>query len=581
MKIITAMQTKNPTYTLARPIKQIGIFVHSTGASNPQLGRYVDAPGYVKPNKYGNHWNKSTARKSMHAFVGLDINDEVAVIQTLPYNVACWGAGAGKKGSANRDPYAHIQFEVCEDNAPRSGLPPTPAQTKYYHDVWKLTEDYCVYLCEKFGFPASAITSHYEAAAAGLASNHGDPRHWMRLFDDSMDKFRKRVAERLAKKDEEVTPAPVEPEKPVTPATPVAPTAPKHTIFVRLSRAENLSAAGDVPAGTVREYDFEEYVATVVASEVGNANPAAAEAQAIAARTYAWPLVLNRGAIDDTSSAQAFRLSRYRNNTYAKAYAGAEKTRGLTLGYNGLTIPKIYYADSNGGQMIATSEKWGKIYMPWHIRKTDPWDLAATKGIVNGHQIGMSQKGANYAAGQGKTVAEILAFYYPETAIIAATNTLATIPKAPGAPLPPAKETLYLAKVATRYPAGLSLWVDPQKTKRAHNSLVPQGSTIAVLSAPNEGFVYARYNGMEGYVDNQYLKKIADIPAPVIPGVETKVVRTNKKAGINLWNNTLKFRKLIQVPEGARITILKNESARWAYAEYNGVKGYADRNYLI
>lgn len=101
----------------------------------------------------------------MTAFIGLDINDEVAVIETLPYNIACWGAGAGPKGSANRDPYAHIQFEVCEDNAPRSNLPPTPAQTKYYNDVWKLTEDYCVYLCEKFGFTAKNITSHYEAHA--------------------------------------------------------------------------------------------------------------------------------------------------------------------------------------------------------------------------------------------------------------------------------------------------------------------------------------------------------------------------------------------------------------------------------
>lgn len=179
-----------------------------------------------------------------------------------------------------------------------------------------------------------------------------------------------------------------------------------------------------------------------------------------------------------------------------------------------------------------------------------------------------------------------MAFYYPETSIIPATTVLATIPKKP-AEVPVALPTLYLAKIETRFPAGLSLWVDPQKSKRAHSVMVPKGSIINVLSAPNDGFVFARYLNMEGYVDNQYVRKIVDVPAPSTPPApdtsvpaNTKIVRTRTKNGIGIWNNTAKFRRLIAVPEGAKVNILRNESARWAYVEYKGVKGYADRNYL-
>lgn len=572
MKIYNVMQTKNPAYVLARPTRPIGILVHSTGASNNELRRYVDAPQVLGKNQYGNHWNSPKQNKSMHQFIGLDINREVAVAHTLPYNIACWGAGAGPKGSANRDPYAHIQFEVCEDNAPRSKLPPTKAQTEYYNAVWKLTEDYCVHLCEKFGFTADNITSHYEAHQAGLASNHGDPRNWMKIYGDSMDKFRARVAARL--QEDEVTvpvPVPTEPEKK------------NYTIKVQLTAEENLRLAGNVPKNTIREYDFEDYVATSTAGEIGNPVIEAAKAQAIASRTFAWPYVLNNKPILDTSPSQSFRIARHKNKSYPRAQEAARLTAGLTVGYKGLTVPNLYYADMNGGTMLATAEKWGKIYMPWHQHKKDPWDYAVSKGKINGHQIGMSQTGAIYAAEkEGKTAEEILAFYYPETSIIPATQKLAAIPKAP-AEVPVALPTLYLAKIETRKPAGLYLWVDPQKSRRAHSALVPKGATVNVLSEPNEGFVFARHNGREGYIDYQYVRKIVDVPAPNPPteDLSVKKVKTRYGKGIGLWNETDKRRRLIKAPEGAIVKVIKNQTARWAYVEYKGVKGYADRNYLV
>lgn len=171
----------------------MGVFVHSTGANNKYLKRYVDAPDRLGKNEYNNHWNQSSATKSVHAWIGYDKNKEVIVANTLPYDRACWGAGSGKKGSYNYDPQAYIQFEICEGSS---------TDSDYYWRAIAVAEEYCAYLCKMFGWTTKNITSHYEAHAAGYASNHGDPRSWMNKFGDSMDKFRERVAARLNEKEE-------------------------------------------------------------------------------------------------------------------------------------------------------------------------------------------------------------------------------------------------------------------------------------------------------------------------------------------------------------------------------------------
>ena len=193
MEILQVYQTKNPSYTRNRSISPVGVFVHSTGANNKYLKRYVDAPDRLGKNEYNNHWNQSSATKSVHAWIGYDKNKEVIVANTLPYDRACWGAGSGKKGSYNYDPQAYIQFEICEGSK---------TDSDYYWKAIAVAEEYCAYLCKLYGWTTKNITSHYEAHAAGYASNHGDPRDWMKNFGDSMDKFRERVAVRLNERDE-------------------------------------------------------------------------------------------------------------------------------------------------------------------------------------------------------------------------------------------------------------------------------------------------------------------------------------------------------------------------------------------
>ena len=205
LPLITVYQTENPCYKKGQAANQIGILVHSTGANNKYVKRYVDAPEYLGKNQYNNHWNKPEANKCMHAFIGLDINKEPIIAETLPYKFACWGSGKGEKGSYNRNPTAHIQFEICEGS---------PTDAEYYWRIIKTAEDYCVYLCRKFGFTTDNITSHVEAYKAGYASNHGDPNSWMKNFGDNMDKFRERVAAALQEQSENTELLPEE-ERPV------------------------------------------------------------------------------------------------------------------------------------------------------------------------------------------------------------------------------------------------------------------------------------------------------------------------------------------------------------------------------
>ena len=192
-KIETVYQTKNRCYKAAKKANHVGILVHSTGAVNKNQKRYVDAPDLVGVNVNGNHWNNSTGDKCMHAFIGLDKAGEVMVIQTLPYDYACWGCGSGDKGSYNYDPTAHIQFEICQGSN---------TDAAYYRKAIAAAEEYCARLCRLFGFTSDNIVSHKEAGRRGYASKHDDPEEWMRCFGDDMNQFRARVAAKLADGEE-------------------------------------------------------------------------------------------------------------------------------------------------------------------------------------------------------------------------------------------------------------------------------------------------------------------------------------------------------------------------------------------
>ena len=91
-----------------------GIIIHSTGANNPNLKRYVNAPEICGANPYRNYFDRPDSNVCPHAVIGKDKNGEVKAAKLLPWNVCCWGCGSGSKGSYNYSP-AYIQIEIAED----------------------------------------------------------------------------------------------------------------------------------------------------------------------------------------------------------------------------------------------------------------------------------------------------------------------------------------------------------------------------------------------------------------------------------------------------------------------------------
>lgn len=184
--------TKNACYKAGRKITVKGIMVHSTGANNPWLKRYVGPDdGKLGKNQYNNHWNTyhpGGREVCVHGFIGKLADGSVATYQTLPWDHRGWHAG----GSANN---THIGFEICED-----GL----ADATYFKKVYQEAIDLCVYLCKEYGLTEKNIICHSEGYKQGVASNHGDVMHWFPKHGKSMDTFRADVAMKLK---EESTPA--------------------------------------------------------------------------------------------------------------------------------------------------------------------------------------------------------------------------------------------------------------------------------------------------------------------------------------------------------------------------------------
>ncbi len=178
--------TENDCYKAGKTIKPTGIVVHSTGAINPTLRRYVQPDdGIIGANDYNNHWNQGGISKCVHAFIGKDKKGDVRIYQTLPWTMRCWGCGSGSKGSYNN---SHIQFEICEDAL---------IDEKYFTKAFEQAINLCAYLCEAYDIPVEEIVSHREANSRGFASNHADCDHWLAKFGKNMDWFRSQVQAKL------------------------------------------------------------------------------------------------------------------------------------------------------------------------------------------------------------------------------------------------------------------------------------------------------------------------------------------------------------------------------------------------
>lgn len=185
MNLHKLILTKNACYKAGKKITPKGIMVHSTGANNPWLKRYVGPDdGLLGKNQYNNHWNTgypSGIEVCVHGFIGKLADGTIATYQTLPWDHRGWHAG----GSANN---THIGFEICEDDL---------TDSTYFKKVYQEAVELCAYLCKQFNLTEKDIICHSEGNKKGIASAHGDVMHWFPKHGKSMDTFRADVAAML------------------------------------------------------------------------------------------------------------------------------------------------------------------------------------------------------------------------------------------------------------------------------------------------------------------------------------------------------------------------------------------------
>ncbi|MGS0745971.1 N-acetylmuramoyl-L-alanine amidase [Syntrophomonas erecta subsp. sporosyntropha] len=193
MNLRKLILTENACYKAGKTIVPKGIMVHSTGANNPYLKRYIGPDDeLLGKNPYSNHWNQERPdgrQVCPHAFIGKLADGSIATYQTLPWNHRGWHAG----GSAND---THIGLEICEDNL---------TDASYFNAVYKEAIELCVYLCRLYNLTEKNIIGHYEGYQRGIASNHGDPKHWFSLHGKSMDACRADVKKLLIEGDKSAT----------------------------------------------------------------------------------------------------------------------------------------------------------------------------------------------------------------------------------------------------------------------------------------------------------------------------------------------------------------------------------------
>lgn len=191
--------TENACYKANRKHEVKGILVHSTGANNPNLCRYVQPDdGLLGKNKNNNSWNQATPdgrQVCVNAFIGKLANGSVATYQTLPWEIVGWHNGSGDETKAKRNGFAgnnanflgYLGFVICEDAL---------TDKAYFDKVYTEAAELCAHLCKTYGIKPEKpfLICHSEGNTLGIASNHGNVMHWFSEFGKSMDTSRADVA---------------------------------------------------------------------------------------------------------------------------------------------------------------------------------------------------------------------------------------------------------------------------------------------------------------------------------------------------------------------------------------------------
>lgn len=200
MKEIKNILINNNCYKAGGKMIEIrGVLWHSTAT-----------PG-ATPESFVKSWN--TGRPGGRQVCVHSFSDDTKVIQTLPYNMRCWGCGSGNKGSGNN---YYIQNEICEpsgiyfDNGWQYKIKAGKEKEvkQYIINAVDVLVEWTVNRLLELGIKEvnkKTVTSHYEAHAMGIACNHSDPSGLLSLvgltMDDVRNKCDKLMKERIGSND--------------------------------------------------------------------------------------------------------------------------------------------------------------------------------------------------------------------------------------------------------------------------------------------------------------------------------------------------------------------------------------------
>ncbi|MGD0296491.1 MAG: SpoIID/LytB domain-containing protein [Bryobacteraceae bacterium] len=186
--------------------------------------------------------------------------------------------------------------------------------------------------------------------------------------------------------------------------------------------------AGDHKLIAVVAMDREVAVASVVAAEMPPATPMEAlKAQAIVARAYFAASGPRHDAFDfcDSTHCQFLREWPQPSND---AFQATRETRGLVLAYLGKPFAALYSASCGGQTRSLDGDGAG---YPYYSVSCD-FCRRHSPGLVEGHQLGLCQRGAAGMARLGAGYREILDHYYPGTSVMQSeANAFFLLPRPP------------------------------------------------------------------------------------------------------------------------------------------------------
>ena len=226
-----------------------------------------------------------------------------------------------------------------------------------------------------------------------------------------------------------------------------------------------------------------QYLASVVAAEMGQAPLEALKAQAVLSRTLLFKRLLEKGRV--ISDHEGFQVYRGLGPVFPEAARAVEATENLVLAYKG-RLAQVYFHAACGGVLASASQAWGAKHPPYirmgvdtvclsdssqrwekrlfwkgprvrllawgrgakakvgsalltgpQLRRkfglksafitkiTQKGDTLIIQGRGHGHGVGLCQRGAILRAQRGDSFCEILSFYFPGA-------TLTTVKKVQG-----------------------------------------------------------------------------------------------------------------------------------------------------